>query len=431
MVLTKFVSYAKMVIMFIERYLSKYIKELSFSSKKMAFLSGPRQSGKTTLGKGLVKERLQAAYYSWDDINFRRLWVKDPSQFWKSFNADGQKENPLLILDELHKAKGWKGTLKGLYDTLTFPVDIMVTGSARLNVYMRGGDSLMGRYFHFRLHPLSLGEVLGNPGENPDKVIAASFSHNTPNNSKSTPQTKEKTYAQLYDFGGFPEPFLRQSKQFSRLWRQGRIEKIVREDLRDLSRLPELSQVEMLVSLLPERAGGLLSVQSLREDLEVAHDTVRRWMNYLKELYYHFEIRPFTRSVKRSLKKEPKLFLWDWSEVEEKGARFENLVACHLLKASHFWTDIGEGSFDLFYLRDKEKNEVDFLVTRDRKPLLVVEAKYSDTAINPALVKFAYDIGCTHRVQVLHTPGIRKKVKFPGKPDVLLVSACDFLSFLP
>jgi predicted AAA+ superfamily ATPase len=186
----------------------------------------------------------------------------------------------------------------------------------------------------------------------------------------------------------------------------------------------------MLVALLPERAGGLLSVQSLREDLEVGHQTVGRWLNYLRELYYHFELKPFSQSVPRSLKKDGKLYLWDWSELDDAGARFENLVASHLLKACHFWTDSGKGAFDLHYLRNKEKKEVDFLVTLKRKPWLTVEAKASAVALDTSFLAFAKHLGLTHHIQIVNAPNIWARTRV-GTVDTLVASAADVLVHLP
>ena len=164
--------------------------------------------------------------------------------------------------------------------------------------------------------------------------------------------------------------------------------RIVREDLRDLSRIPELSKIEMLISLLPERVASPLSLTSLKENLETSYDTVKRWMIYLKELYYHFEIKPWSKNISRSLRKEGKMYLWDWSEVKDEGARFENMVASHLLKTCHYWTDTGEGHFQLFYLKTKEKKEIDFLIVRDGKPWLPIECKLNNTSISSSVQTF-------------------------------------------
>ena len=137
------------------RYLQAPIKHLCFSGHKMAFVSGPRQCGKTTMAKLMLAQRPSGSYRNWDDVVFRRQWTKDPSTLIPASAG----AVPLVVLDEIHKAKSWKRTLKGVYDTLREPADLMVTGSARLSVYKKGSDSLTGRYFHFRLHPFTLGEM--------------------------------------------------------------------------------------------------------------------------------------------------------------------------------------------------------------------------------------------------------------------------------
>ncbi len=403
------------------RYLQRAIEETALLRNKMAFLSGPRQCGKTTLARGLISPTDEGRYYNWDEIEFRRLWIKSPSRLI----PEEKGNHPLLVFDEIHKAKNWKTTLKGLYDRFGSEFRFIVTGSARLNTYRKGGDSLLGRYYHFRLHPFSVGEALERPPLGPDDALRSLLS------LPAAPSGAQEAFQQLMRFGGFPEPFLAQSEKVARLWRKGRLEKIVREDLRDLSRLPELSKVEMLAALLPEKAGGMLSPQSLREDLEVAHDTVRRWLNYLQELYYHFELKPYSRSIPRALKKEGKLYLWDWSEVLAEGNRFENLVASHLLKACHFWSDTGEGSFELGFLRNKEKEEVDFLITRDRKPWLLVEAKLSDAGWHRPFDSFRKHLGTTLPcITIIAAPGIRKVLREGSGPTVA-VSAASALSCLP
>lgn len=232
---------------------------------------------------------------------------------------------------------------------------------------------------------------------------------------------------QLMTFGGFPEPFFAQDHKIANIWRKDRVEKVIREDLRDLSKLPELSQVEMLASLLPTKVGSPLSFTSLREDLEVSHGTVTRWMNYLGELYYHFSLRPWAKSVARSLKKEPKIYLFDWTEVEESGLRFENLTASHLLKACHYWTDTGEGNFELFYLRNKEQQEVDFLIVKNQKPWLAIEAKLSDSNFNTkTFEKFQRALKCPF-IQVIGQPGVWRKIA----PQQFLISAPFLFRELP
>jgi len=411
----------------LDRSLAGPLRELAWATGKMAFVSGPRQAGKTTFARQQLKLRARGRYGNWDDVEFRRAWTKSPKALLPPSAASDSEERPLVVFDEIHKAKGWKRSLKGLYDTLEAPCDILVTGSARLDVYRRGGESLLGRYLRFRLHPFSLGELEAPRPAAPSDLADWVGGGKAP--PRGTPALR-KTFDLLFQYGGFPEPFLRQSERFARLWRRGRAEKIVREDLRDLSRIPELSQVEMLMALLPERAASRLSRQSLREDLEVAHDTVTRWLLYLEELYYLFELKPFARSVPRSLRKEGKLYLWDWSEVMAAGPRFENMVASHLLKAADFWTDTGEGVFELHYLRNKDRAEIDLLLTRDRKPWLALECKLTEDELSPGFAAFLPHLGWPPFVQLVMKPGILRRVSIEGRPG-LVMSAERLLVSLP
>lgn len=402
------------------RYLHSDILTLALKRGKMAFISGPRQVGKTTLSKSLGPEFSEAVYKNWDETEFRRLWIKSPNQVKEEFNLAKINDTRLLILDEIHKAKGWKQKLKGLYDELNQEIRFIVTGSAKLNVFKKGGDSLMGRYMNFRLHPLSYGEILGGGINTPEEWKKSLF-------EKPEKSNIQRPLENLMRLSGFPEPYLSDSEKIRRIWGQGRNEKIVREDLRDLSRIPELSQVEMLVSLLPEKVGNTLSMESLREDLEVSRDTVKRWLGYLNELYYFFELKPWSKSVPRSLKKDGKIYLYNWTEVEEAGFKFENLLACHLLKACHYWTDTGEGLFDLHYLRNKEKEEIDFLIVKGKSPWLMIESKMSDTQIQHKTVdKFISYFKCPY-VQVTYENGNY----WHKDPYKLVLSATDFLTGLP
>jgi uncharacterized protein len=408
----------------LRRYIESALKDLSFAHKKMAFVSGPRQCGKTTLGKMLLKDRGTGAYYNWDETEFRRLWTKSPKAVFPS-NQDrkSRKAVPLIVLDEIHKAKKWKQSIKGVYDTLDNPSDILVTGSARLSIYRKGSDSLMGRYYHFRLHPFTLAEVGEYPLLPPERLREDILEYGGQGRKQDQTQLEA-----LLRFGGFPEPFLAGEEKRLNLWRRGRIEKVVREDLRDLSRIPELSHIEALVSLLPERVGSLFSRASLREELEVSFDTVRRWMQFLYELYYAFEIKPFTVKISRSLKREGKLYLWDYTEIMDQAARFENLIAAHLLKACHYWMDTGEGLFELFYLRTKEKQEIDFLIVKDKKPWLPVEVKMNDTTPTPHFKRFLPYLNCPLALQLVKRPNYWSQHQI-GDTKLLVASASQVLPF--
>jgi hypothetical protein len=301
----------------------------------------------------------------------------------------------------------------------------MVTGSGRLDVYQRGGDSLLGRYHQYRLHPLSVREAVDPGGSTFDEHPAATLA-TLLDLAKPASLEAKKTLRALLRWGGFPEPFIKRNERHHRLWLQERRTLIVREDLRDLTRIRMLSHVEELVELLVLRSGGVLSYNSLREDLQVATESVRQWTDCLQRLYFLYLIRPFAGSMVRSLRKEPKIYLWDWSEVADEGARFENLVAGHLLKWCHFTQDWGLPPLNLHYVRDKEKREVDFLLTLERKPWALVEAKLSEKSPASAMGYFADRLKVKHRIQVVldcARPGMSGSVH--------VIDAANFLLALP
>jgi predicted AAA+ superfamily ATPase len=401
------------------RHLKSAVEEFCFADHKIAMVSGPRQCGKTTFSKILLKERSGGRYCNWDDAEFRRLWVKTPSAI---IPPQKGKTVPLLVLDEIHKDRFWKRNLKGLYDTLERPCDILVTGSARLDIYRRGSDSMLGRYFPFRLHPFSMRELDYKDVLRPEDMAKALFGRSLQAGKLSLEHLDD-----LMAYGPFPEPFLKQDARHAERWRQVHSQAVIREDLRDISRLPDLGRVELLASLLPERVGSIFSLKSMTEDLEISFDVLKRWLSYLKAVYYIFEIKPYSKRIPRSLKRDGKVYLWDYSAIKDKAARFENLVAHHLLKTCHYWTDTGEGAFDLHYLRNKEKQEIDFLVSRDGKPWLPVEVKWSDTDLSPNWKRFAPMLSCKRGLQVVYKPGWKLHVF--GDAQVLVAGAAEALSY--
>ncbi len=408
--------------MFKIRYLEKDITNISFASDKMAFISGPRQCGKTTLAKHMLKERAVGDYYNWDELKFRKLWTKDPSQI---IPVEAGDKKSLVVLDEIHKAKMWKRNLKGVYDSLEFPCDILVTGSTHLNIYRKGSDSLLGRYHHFSLHPFSLAELL-NKTLKKDKslLIDEVFNHKLQED-----KTNNKLLNELDKFGPFPEPLFSKNEQLLNLWQRGRLEKLIREDLRDLSRISELGQIEMFVSLLPERVANILSIKSLSEDLEVAYSTIRSWLNYLKALYYCYEIKPYHKLMVRSIKKSTKLYLWDWSEVEDEAARFENLVGSHLLKYCDYMSDTGFGKYELRYLRNTNKQEIDFLIVKNNEPWLPIEVKLNKENLSENWKAFIPHLPCKRGIQIVKKENVFKNI-MTEYGEILIISADIFLSYL-
>ncbi|MBM3267734.1 MAG: ATP-binding protein [Candidatus Sericytochromatia bacterium] len=333
----------------------------------MAFIGGPRQVGKTTLAVsflGSAADERHPGYLNWDDPRARpRIRA-----------AELPPGEPLLVFDEVHKYARWRNLIKGLWDTERSHRKFVVTGSARLDYYRKGGDSLAGRYRYFRLHPFSLGELerAGQPAD----------------------------LEALLRFGGFPEPLFAGSETEHRLWQRERLSRVVREDLRDLERVKEISLVEELVDLLPDRVGAPLSIANLRQDLEVDHKTAARWLQILENLYVCFRISPFGVPRIRAVKKEQKLYLWDWSAVGDPGARFENLVAAQLLKYCHFEEDTRGHTMELRFLRDTAGREVDFVVLSDGHPLFAVECKTGSRDVSPAVRYFAERTGIPSFYQV-------------------------------
>ncbi len=396
---------------------AEIIQKLALGHGKMAFIAGARQVGKTTLALQIGKKFKTHFYYNWDDLEFKKKWAKSPGTLF----PDTVGEKPLIILDELHKAPRWKSTLKGLYDTRKDRAGFVVTGSARLDIYRRGGDSMLGRYFLFRLHPFSVGELNAGLVIKPDDLSLA---------IEKTIQPS-KNYAKLFSFGGFPDPFLTADKNYHNVWRQSRLERLVREDLVDLSRLRETGLMQTLMAMLPEKVGSPLSVQSLAEDLQSNHPTITRWLSWLEQIYYAYTIVPFAKNIAQALKKQPKLYLWDWSEVTDDEARFENMVAGHFLKAVHYWNDTGEGSFALHYVRNKQKQEADFLVTRNNKPWLLAECKMSDQNINSSFYDFIEALKPQVALQIVHESGCHKRFECAKMTQGYVISADRFLNLLP
>lgn len=335
------------------RYL--YLEIAKALSQKMVFLAGPRQVGKTTLSINLVGDKANEtskAYLNWDNPKHAKL-IKNLEL----------PDEPLVIFDEIHKYAKWRNLIKGIFDTEKSFRKILVTGSARLDYYRKGGDSLLGRYRFFRLHPFSLLEY----------------------NEKPTSQDTNI----LLKFGGFPEPLFEKDETALRIWQRDRITRVIREDLRDLENVREISLLENLADLLPLKVGSVLSVKSIREDLMVDHKTAERWIQILENLYVCFRIPPYGTPKIRAVKKEQKLYLWDWSVIETEGARFENLVASQLLKYCHWQEDTKGHRMELRFIRDFEKREIDFVVLKDKKPEFAVECKTGEKGISPALDYFA------------------------------------------
>ena len=348
------------------RYITPYI--LDDLRKKMVFVGGPRQVGKTTLAKSLLSTHFpEGRYLNWDydedrqDI-LQKKWSRDDS---------------LLVLDELHKFPKWKNWIKGIYDVSHEIHSFLITGSARLDIYRQGGDSLMGRYHYWRLHPFTLGEI--------PKGISA-----------------REAFHRLMTIGGFPEPFLDGDERSARRWRQQRFDRILREDTRDLESIRNIQVLGLFLDLLRHRVGGLITLSNLAGDIEISPKTAKSWLQVLERMYLVFAVRPYTRSLPRAVLKPPKVYFFDNGDViGDEGPRFENLVATSLLKRLHFLEDRDGYRYELRYIRDKEGREVDFAVVKEGELEELIEVKYSDETISRSLLYYAERLNPPRATQIV------------------------------
>lgn len=375
---------------FIRRLYQPLIENHFRKNRQMLFLMGPRQVGKTTLCLHLKDiDKGDFFYMNWDNIDDREILIAGPKAIAAHLNLDkARKIPPIVIFDEIHKYRDWKLLLKGFFDTYSHSgeIRIVVTGSARLDIFKSGGDSLMGRYFRYRIHPFSVAELIR------DVPSATEIS--------SPCFLSKKKFQDLYIYGGFPEPFTHADPSFYEQWKQLKLQQFFYEEVRDLTRVQEIRQIELLALHLQRQVGSLTNFTNLANKIRVSVETIRRWVETLHQLYYSFQIAPWSKNVTRSLLKEPKIYLWDWSLVEDEGARVENFIASHLLKACHYWIDKGLGQYDIYFLRDKEKREVDFLVTKNNQPWFLVEAKLSQGPLSPYLAFFQKQTNAKHAFQI-------------------------------
>lgn len=336
--------------------LSRYLKSLIIADlqEKMVFLGGPRQVGKTTFSQSLIKNfnLNKEAYLNWDNPSDKKIFL----------NATWPADQKLIIFDEIHKYKNWRNTIKGFWDSKKDIHKFLVTGSARLDYYRKGGDSLLGRYHYYRMHPLSLSEIT-------KKATSSDLEH-------------------LLKFGGFPEPFLKSSDKTLRRWHNQRTSRIVSDDIRELEYIKEISLIELLIHALPERVGSPLSRKNLAHDLEVDFKSIERWLNILESVYYSYRISPYGPPKIRAVKKEQKLYLWDWSEHTDPGKKWENFVGSQLLKFCHFHEDSEGSKMELRFLRDTDGREIDFVVLKNKKPLFAVECKSGENNLSKHITYF-------------------------------------------
>ena len=369
-----------------ERYLNTALSEEL--GNKILLLTGPRQCGKTTLSKMLHADYQYINY----DLAEHRLLLREKS--W-------DRQRSVIIFDELHKMTGWKAWLKGIYDVEGLPPALLVTGSARLAAFRKTGDSLAGRHFQFRLHPLDLKEALA-----------------------FTDLGRDEIFDRLMTVGGFPEPFLNGTQRYYNRWKRSHVDLILKEELLTLSAVRDIQSIETLIELLRSRVGSPVSANSLARDLQKSPNTIQHWLKLLEDLYVIFKVAPYHKNIARALLKEPKYYFYDNGMVQgDEGTRLENLVACALFKEIHRAQDVDGENVDLYFIKNKDGQEIDFLVTREKQPYQLVEVKWKDASLSQNFKRFLAKQSLK-RVQVVGT--IEEAKSFPGGERI--EPAKDFLA---
>lgn len=380
-----------------KRYL--YNQILSDLSKKMVFITGPRQVGKTFLAKQIMEEFPKSQYLNYDNVNDHRI-IK---------NMSWTQNTNLIVFDEIHKMRGWKNYIKGVYDSKNPNQSILVTGSARLDAFRQTGESLAGRYLHLRLNPFSVKEIMK---ENIDAYNSIEL---------------------LNTFGGFPEPLIdsitterQQALINSERWHNQYITDLIRDDILEFSRIQEINTMKHLVQLLRKRVGAPLSYSSIAGDLQVSVNTIKKYIQILESLYIVFIITPFHKNIARSLLKEPKLYFYDTAYVDaDEGIKLENTCAVCLLKHIQYLHDVKGENKSLHYLKTKEGKDVDFVITDNNAPSQFIEVKLSDGQLSGSLKYFAERFPRVESIQLVHNLKQEEEVK-----GIKILKAGDWLSCL-
>lgn len=350
--------------------------------RKMVFLTGPRQAGKTTLARALAQSEPTSQVLNWDVLADRRVIL---AQSWLPSVR-------LLVFDELHKMADWKPWLKGVYDGRAAGQSILVTGSARLDAFRQAGESLAGRFLAWRLQPVSVREWMTNQGASAEEALE-----------------------RIMERGGFPEPLLADRPQDARRWRQQYLDGLIRDDILEFSRVSEIRAMQTFVTLLRERVGSPVSLASIARDLQVSPTTLARYLDILEALHIVFTVRPFHRQIARALLKEPKVYFYDNGLVQgDEGVRFENACALMLQGHAQFLQDSEGKDLTVHYVRNKDGKEIDLVLCEDGEPLEFAECKLSDASVPPYLASMATrfpEARCSLVVRHLRQPEQRGAVR--------------------
>lgn len=387
---------------------------------QMVFIAGPRQAGKTTFTQLLAETFTNTLYFNWDILEDKRRLLENPVFYEELHRKDDSR--PLVIFDELHKYSDWKNYLKSVYDRDKGAYSFIVSGSGRLDMYQKGGDSLAGRYFLFYLWPFTLAELAENN-------LPIDLFLQDPIQVYPSSENSRNIWDTLANVSGFPDPYLNKTVPFYRIWSNTYKRQLLREDIRDLASVRNIEDVEALFSLIPSTIASPLSMAALGREVQVSFDSVKRWMEIFEKFFLIFRISPWNQKVSRAIVKEKKVYLFDYAAIESSGAKFENMVALELLRAVSNWNDSGLGNFTLHYVRNREKEEVDFLLANNHRPFLLVEAKMADEHPAKSLRKFQ-DIFHIPAVQLVNKEGICKLVS-NNDLKIMVITAHHWLSLLP
>ena len=404
-----------------ERIVGTYIFDAEMTANKMIFLTGPRQVGKTTFAKMWLESiGSEDTYFNWDDPSVMMEYKRNPLYFRNVIDEKIKNRPVPLVFDEIHKHTAWRDILKGLFDTNRERMRLLVTGSSHLGFVRKSGDSLVGRYFSYEMFPIGLPEVMGDfsyllqderPLTDGDYVTRLA--------READAKAAIDGLEQLLTLGGFPEPFLKGSDRFHRRWQNDYKALLTKEEVRDFSRIQDIRGLETMVEILPTKIGSNLSIPSLVDVLDVSHKTIKNWIDVLHGVYLVFTISPWHRNIKRSIIKEKKLYFFEWPLVFDSGLRFENLLAVNLRRMAVRFTETGLGNFEVFYIRDKEKREVDFALVKDNKPVALFEAKESDLNISKSGRFYSRKLNIP-LFQIVHKA--QKVEAFPGNCFVIPAS---------
>lgn len=363
-----------------KRQYTDFLKE--YLGKKIILITGPRQAGKTTQS-GFLSQSYQ--YLNYDDETDRKLLAE---KAW-------DRKLDLIVFDELHKMKNWKSWIKGIFDKEGIPPSLVVTGSARLDIFKKLGDSLAGRYFQYRIHPLDVREL---------KRIGQ---------TDSTRSITDK----ILNYSGFPEPYLEGSQKFYNLWKKTHLDIILRQDLIELFDVKSIKSIEILINLLKHKVGSPISYSSLAQDLQVSDKTVKSWLQILENMYVIFKVTPFHENIGRANLKRPKYYFYDVARVEgDLGAKLENLVACSLLKECHFRQDCLGEEWELSYLSLRGGAEIDFAITKDNDAKYLVEVKTSDDSPSKNFKLFRSELPYAHQIQLVYN--LKQEKTYPDGLEI-------------